>query len=746
MQNWLMWLDGFLHRHRKAVFILWAALIITAIPFAARQSENLSPGGFAVRGSESEQVADVLGRAFPNLPKSELGVLVVPDPGASESDMQAEIDRVERLATRTAKVKVGPRSTGRADASVGTPGPVLLPLALNADEDAAVRVASDLNQRLDAPGRPHVGVATYLIGEGAVADALSEVAKEDLSKAEERGFPIVLVILVIAFGSIGAATLPLAIGLFSLLLTGAAIFFISQQFGMSVYVTNMASMIGIGVAVDYSLFILARYREEIAAGREPATARSYALATSGLAVIFSGMTVIAAMAGLWLIDNQAIRSMAVGAILVVALSVIAAVTLLPVLIEMLGHRAYVRMRLHTVTGAVVRAQRWRRRRPGSTRPDRSSSFWAHWSMWVMRRPIVTLLVSGGVLVALALPALSLSMGQRGLDQIPRDNPARVGAELAGKLSGPGALTPMRIVVKPASGFVTSPSNRVLLARLRARVLSDPLVGRATAPLVSGDKRSALISATLRAEGESDLAEATLIRLRAALPAIAGSRAAVQIGGVTASMTDTQDLIAGSMWKIIAWILALALIVLIVILRSIALAIKAVLMNLLSVGAAYGILVMVFQWGWLEWLGFESLGQIGILTPPLVLAVVFGLSMDYEIFLLTRIRERFEATGDTREAVAQGLTSSARTITSAALIMVSVFAVFVFTGVPTIRELGLGCAVAIAIDATLVRLTLVPATMVLLGRWNWWLPKRLDRILPASFEDVPEPPASDAAPG
>ncbi len=745
MQVRMMQLDRFLHRHRKAVFVLWAALIIAAIPFAARQSEHLSPGGFTVRGSESEKVAGALAGDFPSLPRSELGVLVVPAPEAGRADLAAELDRVEKLANRTPHVAAGPQTVGRAAVSGSRLRPVLVPLALDIDEDAAVEVASDLGGRLTPPGQTRGAVAIYLVGEGAVADALRGVAKEDLSKAEERGFPIVLLILVIAFGSIGAATLPLAIGLFSLLLTGAAIFFLSQTIGMSVYVTNMASMIGIGVAVDYSLFVLARYREEIAVGREPALARSYALATSGLAVIFSGLTVIAALAGLWLIDNQAIRSMAIGGILVVALSVIAAVTLLPVLIEMLGHRAYVRMRLHTVTGVVLRALQWRRRRPGSTRPERSGGFWVRWSMWVMRRPLVTVLVSGCLLLALALPALSLSMGQRGLDQIPPDSPARVGTQRAGEVTGPGALAPMRVLVDLESGLTSTPANQALLTRLRARVESDPLVQSALPPLPSGNRRSALISATLRAEGESDLAEAALARLRAALPVVAGNRATMRVGGVTASMTDTQDLIAGSMWKIIVWILALALVVLIVVLRSIALAIKAVVMNLLSVGAAYGILVMVFQWGWLEWLGFDSFGQIGVLTPPLVLAVVFGLSMDYEIFLLTRIRERFEATGDTRQAVAQGLASSARTITSAALIMVSVFSVFVFTGVPTIRELGLGCAVAIAIDATVVRLTLVPATMVLLGKWNWWLPKRLERILPDSFEDVPEPPIPGSTP-
>jgi RND superfamily putative drug exporter len=215
---------------------------------------------------------------------------------------------------------------------------------------------------------------------------------------------------------------------------------------------------------------------------------------------------------------------------------------------------------------------------------------------------------------------------------------------------------------------------------------------------------------------------------------------VRVGGNTATQVDFGDTVNGSMWKIVLFVLGMSYLVLLVLLRSVILPLKAVVMNLLSVGAAYGVLVAVFQWGWVDGLlGFESSGYIDTITPPLVLAVVFGLSMDYEVFLLSRIRERHTATGDTRRAVAEGLATSARTITSAALIMVAVFAVFVGTGVPSIKQLGLGSAVAIAVDATLVRLVLVPAAMELLGKWNWWMPRRLERLVPdASFEHLPGP--------
>jgi RND superfamily putative drug exporter len=268
-------------------------------------------------------------------------------------------------------------------------------------------------------------------------------------------------------------------------------------------------------------------------------------------------------------------------------------------------------------------------------------------------------------------------------------------------------------------------------RARAVLSADAAVARVLPSVRSGDRT--LLTALPVADGEAPQTEALVRRLRDKLPE-------ADVGGVTAAQTDIRELISGSMWKVLLFVLGLSYLVLLILLRSVVLPLKAVLMNLLSVGAAYGVLVAVFQYGWIDgFLGFQSSGHIDTLTPPLVLAVVFGLSMDYEVFLLSRIRERYEATGDTRRAVAEGLARSARTITSAALIMVAVFAVFVGTGVPSIKEIGLGNAVAIAVDATLVRLVLVPAAMELLGDWNWWLPKRLERVLPkGSVEEVGVP--------
>jgi RND superfamily putative drug exporter len=581
-------------------------------------------------------------------------------------------------------------------------------------------------------GEPLVAqhVATHLVGQGPLWAGMQDLTKEDLLAAEATGFPIVLLILLAVFGSLVAALLPVALGVVSVTVTGALIYLLSLATEMSVFVTNMASMIGIGVAVDYSLFVLARYREEVAAGRTPDEARGIALATSGVAVTFSGLAVIVSLAGLFIVNTTSLRSMAMGAILVVAVAVLAAATLLPALISLVGRRGYEPGRIASVTGWIAGKLSRANRRPADAPPR--DPFWTRWTTAVMRRPLLAVIGSSAILLVLAAPALDMQTGNGALSQFPREHETRVGAETAARLTGEGAATPIEVVVPAGEAGAT-------IRLLRA----DPQVAQVEQPIASRDGELALIGAVPAVHGESAQAGALVERLRETLPEGAN------VGGSPADTKDFLDRVSGSLPLIALFVLGLSYLVLLVLLRSVVLPLKAVLMNLLSVSAAYGILVMVFQWGWIDgFLGFESPGHIDALTPPLVLAVVFGLSMDYEVFLLSRIRERWAVHGDTQRAVAEGLQSSARTITSAALIMVSVFAVFVGTGVPSIKELGLGCAIAIALDATLVRLVLVPAAMELLGRWNWWLPKPLQRVIPdLGIEAAPVPaPAPAVAAG
>jgi len=489
-------------------------------------------------------------------------------------------------------------------------------------------------------------------------------------------------------------------------------------------------MIGIGVAVDYSLFILARYREEREAGRDPFEARALSLSTSGLAVTFSGLAVIISLAGLWMVDNQALRSMALGAMTVVAVSILTATTLLPALIAMLGDRVLP----GGIVGRVERffQRRFYRRRTAQELTTEKNRFWRAWTERVMAHPWTAIVGVSAVLLLLASPLLSLETGTEALAQFPKDSDVRVGNELASDQLG-GGTDPIQVVAS-FDGPVTG-GDRAAVVRFERELEGTAGVSGVGLPAYAGE--SVLIQATPSAPSESDAAVALVDRLRdSVVPAsVLAQQAEVDVGGETARSHDVRDQIGGSMWKIILFVLSLSFLVLMVMLRSLILPLKAVLMNLLSIGAAFGVLVAIFQWGWLDgFLGFESQGALDTINIPLIFAIVFGLSMDYEVFLMSRIRERYMVHGDNDRAVAEGLSTSARTISSAALIMTSVFAVFVLTGVPSIKELGVGCAVAIALDATLVRLILVPAAMKLMGDWNWWFPSWLDRLVPDfSFE-------------
>jgi uncharacterized membrane protein YdfJ with MMPL/SSD domain len=731
-------LAEFLGRRRRWVLAAWVLIVVLALPFAAKQTEHLTGGGFDVPGSQSKRVSEALQDKFGSQADG-IAVLLKAAPGAGTAERAAAVGRVRREVATLEGVRLAPADGLRARRQLRDGGTALVPLSSNRSPDDLIDSASTLREDLE-PGTAVDGVTPYLIGQPTIWAGMQEISKKDLSQAEASGFPIVALILLVVFGSLAAAALPLALGFVSVLVTGALIYFISLQMTTSVFVTNMASMIGIGVAVDYSLFILARYREEREAGRDKREARARALSTSGLAVTFSGLAVIISLAGLWMVDNQALRSMALGAMTVVAVSILTATTLLPALIAMLGDRVLP----GGIVGRLARLARRRfyRRRPAPVRNAPVSPFWSRWTARVMARPWTAVIGVAAVLLVLASPLLSLRTGTQALSQFPRGNDVRVGSELASQQLG-GGTDPVQVVAE--FGAAPSVAERAAVAGFARRLSTTPGVSSVAPPVYAAD--SALIQATPRAGSESDAAIALVGRLRdEVVPSSAlGHLATVSVGGETARSHDVRAQIGGSMWKIVLFVLALSFVVLMVMLRSLLLPLKAVLMNLLSIGAAFGVLVAIFQWGWLDGLlGFESQGALDTINVPLIFAVVFGLSMDYEVFLMSRIRERHLRHGDNERAVAEGLASSARTISSAALIMSAVFAVFVLTGVPSIKELGLGCAVAIALDATLVRLVLVPAAMKLMGSWNWWMPSWLDRALPdLSFEGAPEPEPAEA---
>jgi RND superfamily putative drug exporter len=735
-------LAAFLSRRRRWVVAAWVLILLCALPFAAKQTDHLTGGGFDVPGSQSMAVSEALQRDFGS-ESNGVSVALKAEGDAGPAAGAAAIGRVRREVATIAGVTLPPATVRQARQQLRRTGFAIMPLRSELSPDELIDAAATMREDLE-PGVAAAGVTPYLVGQPTIWAGLQEISKKDLSQAEATGFPIVALILLVVFGSLAAAALPLALGFVSVLVTGALIYFISLQMTTSVFVTNMASMIGIGVAIDYSLFILARYREEREAGRSQSEARSEALATSGLAVTFSGLAVIISLAGLWMVDNQALRSMALGAMTVVAVSILTAITLLPALIAMLGDRVL-------PGGVVGRVERFLKhrvlRRPVvepvavPTAPA-ASRFWEGWTRRVMAHPWVAIVAVSAVLLTLAIPVLSLETGTQALGQFPKGSDVRVGNELASAELG-GGTDP--VLITASLGGAPDRADRVAVAGFTRRLEATPGISSVAPPAFAGG--DVLIQATPSASSESDAALALIDRLRQSVipPTALAHVADVNVGGETARGHDVRAQISGSMWKIVLFVLALSFLVLMVMLRSLILPLKAVLMNLLSIGAAFGILVVVFQWGWLDgFLGFESQGALDTINVPLIFAVVFGLSMDYEVFLMSRIRERYLRHGDNERAVAEGLSSSARTISSAALIMTAVFAVFVLTGVPSIKELGLGCAVAIALDATLVRLILVPAAMKLMGDWNWWMPAWLDRALPdLSFEGGSEPEPVEA---
>ena len=664
-------------RRRGAVVAVWIALLAGGAWFALHQTDHLSGGGWEVHGSESLQVSQLLDR-FPGVTPPAFTLLVT---GSSSEAVR------RRLAEVAPVVHADPALGAGAPVYLDAGRAALVPVAYPKGTSAAIDEATRLRRELVQTG-PRV--QTRVLGEAAIWSNFQQVAKHQLARGEELGFPLILVILVAAFGTVVAAVAPVALGFASVLLSGAAIYWLSRAMELSVYVTNMASMIGIGVAVDYSLFIVNRYRGELAEGAEPDEALRRALATSGRAVVFSGATVAISLAGLFAIDVNGIRSLAVGAIVVVCISVLAATTLLPALLSRLGRNV----------------DRLRVPLPWTAGGEAGGTFWTGWASRVMRRPWPFLLVATAAMLVLASPLLSMTTFNRGLNELPASSEVRAATERAMAIAGPGFAAPVHVVVRHGAPAVAR------------RVAGVRGVVSVTMPVRSSDGKYWLVDARIAAQAESTPARRIVDRIRAA----AGPGAL--LGGSTVFDENVERALVGGLWKILVFILGASFLVLMVLLRSLVLPLKAVLVNLLSVGAAYGVLVAVFQWGWADWTGYRSPGYVDTVVPALVLAVTFGLSMDYEVFLLTRIRERWLEHGDNERAVSEGLVRSARTITSAAAVMVAVFAAFSVAGSPALKELGVGLGTAILLDATVVRLVVVPAAMRLLGEWNWWLPGAL----------------------
>lgn len=720
----MMRLSRNLRRFRWLVFAGWLLALVPAVFLALTQSGNLTGGGFEVAGSQSLEVHDVLDAHYPDQGASALALVATPRPDASYQDINDAVAQLRQIVGEFPGVS---EVANPAQRPPQPDRPYVVSLRLDARHAGTSDIAKKLRERIgvkgDKPGQTANGrVRLYVIGQGALSAAAAANTKRDIANAERWNLPIILIVLLAVFGSLAAAAIPLALGICTVVVTMGLVYLLSMHTTMSVFVTSTVSMFGIALAVDYSLFILMRFREELRSGRRPQEAVDAAMATSGLAVVLSGMTVIASLTGIYLINTPALRSMATGAILAVTVAMLTSATLTPALLATFARAAAKRSAL----------LHWSRR-PECTQ----SRFWTRWVAWVMRRPWITAVAASIVLLLMAAPAASMVLGNSLLRQFDSSHEIRAGVAAAAQALGPGALGPVQVLITFPDGGASTPAHDQTIAAIRQQMTQGPNVASVAPPVFAEDNTSALLSAVLSVDPEDMGARHTVDWMRTQLPKVAGG-ARVEVGGPTALIKDFDDRVGQTQPLVLVFVAVIAFLMLLISIHSAFLALKGVLMTLLSVAAAYGSLVMVFQWGWAQSLGFPQLSSIDSTVPPLVLAMTFGLSMDYEIFLLTRIRERFLHTGQTRDAVAYGVSTSARTITSAALIMIAVFCGFAFAGMPLVAEIGVACAVAIAVDATIVRLILVPSLMAMFSQWNWWLPRWLARLLPSVDFDRPLP--------
>ncbi len=722
----MMRLSSGLRRFRWPVFAGWLLALIPALYLVLTQSGHLTGGGFEVPHSQSLRVHDALEAHYPDQGASPLALVAAPRADATYEDMNAAAGFLQQVAKQQPDVVVVPNA---AQPSPQPDRPYVVSLRLdgatnNSASDAAKKLRVKVGVQGEHPGQMRDGrVRLYVIGQGALSTAAAANTKHDIAKAEQWNLPIILIVLLAVFGSLAAAAIPLMLGIVTVIITMGLVYLLSAYTAMSVFVTSTVSMFGIALAVDYSLFILMRFREELRAGRQPQEAIDAAMATSGLAVALSGMTVVASLTGIYLINTPALTSMATGAILAVAVAMLTSTTMTPAVLATFGRSAAKRSA----------ALHWSRR-PETTQ----SRFWTHWIGGVMRRPWGSAAAASIVLLAMAVPALSMVLGNSLLRQFNSSHEIRAGVSAASEALGPGALGPVQVLVTFPDGDASSATHTQTIAAIRQEISRSPNIVSVAQPVFADNNSSAMMSAMLSVDPEDLGARNTISWMRGHLPAAATGSAEVSVGGPTALIKDFDDQVSKTQWLVLVFVALIAFVMLLLSIQSIFLALKGVVMTMLSVAAAYGSLVVVFQWGWLEKLGFLPITSIDSTVPPLVLAMTFGLSMDYEIFLLTRIRERFLQTGNTHDAVAYGVSTSARTITSAALIMIAVFIGFAFAGMPLVAEIGVACAVAIAVDATVVRLVMVPALMAVFAEWNWWLPAWLERILPSVDFEKPLP--------
>ncbi len=683
-------------RHPWRTLGAWAALV-TAVFVLASIGGGTFADDFAAPGSQSARAIELVDEHFPAAANGSAMVVLATEDGTDLATHRRDVRAVlDEVATAAHVASVADPFAAGTVSDDGTVAFAVITLDAPQSElgKPGFAVLSEAVSGIEVPG-----LQVELGGDAVFLNAPGET-----SSHTAVGLLVALLVLLVVFGTLVAAVLPIVL---SLVAVGAGIGAISLLAGgmtVSVSAISVAGLVGLGVGVDYALFVVARYRENRAAGLGNERALGAAMGTSGSAVVFAGGTVVVATAALAITGVGVLTSIGLATALMVLSAVAAAVTLLPALLSLLGDRID--------TGRLVR-----RHRPAKAVEQ---SAWWRFGHRVSARPWPYLLGAVVTLVVIALPTFWIQTAFPAAGDAPAHTTHRQAYDLLSEGFGTGINAPLLVVVDLDAPGVGAPD----LAALTGDIAGVPGVVSVGEAATSPDGTLAVFTVT-PATGPADLATSTTIeRVREVIP---GN---VYVSGITAVTDDLNSQLRDKLPLFVGAVLAVSFLLLMLVFRSVAVPLKAAVMNLLSIGGAYGVLVAVFQWGWgAELLGLEGPTPITSLIVVIMFPILFGLSMDYEVFLLSRIREEYARTGDNTESVARGLAGTGRVITSAALIMIAVFLSFVFSPVPSLKMLGLGLAVAILLDATLVRMVLVPATMALLGKANWWLPAWLDRALP-----------------
>ncbi|MQA74187.1 MAG: MMPL family transporter [Solirubrobacterales bacterium] len=705
-------------RRPARTLALWGVALVAAIAIVASLlGDALSGDEDLTNETDSSRGDELQAERFSNQPGDDVSeVMVVRAAQGGERAVRAVVGELEDELERAgigASSFLGSEDPRLVSAD-GDSAALLLDLGRDAEDKAerAVAVAQSADRQ--------PGIDAAVTGQFVLDNDFDQLAEDDLRNGELRfGLPAALVVLLLVFGSVVAGLVPLVLAVVSIVIALAMLALIGQAFPLSVFATNMLTAMGLALGIDYSLFVLARYREERHGGEDKAGAIRQSGATASRAVLFSGVAFSLAMLGLLLVPSAIMRSLAAGAIAAGVASIASALTLLPAVLGLLGDRVNA-LRLPLF---------------GRAATGEESRFWSRAVASVTRRPLVSAVAVTAGLLAMAVPVLTMNTGQAGVKTLPDDLPAKQGFALLNE-EFPGQTTePVQIVI---DGDVGSAGVRAAIGRLEADLARTAIFDQ---PEVEENPAADLAVVRVPVAGDSvgpaAIDAVSGLRRQGVPAAFAGSGAEVFVTGDTAEAIDVAETMDQWLPIVFAFVLGLSFVLLTVAFRSLVVAIKAIVVNLLSVGAAYGLMVLVFQEGvGADLLGFTEVATIESWVPLFLFAVLFGLSMDYHVFLLSRIRERFSASGDNTDAVVHGVASTGRIITGAALIIVAVFGGFARGDLVMFQQMGFGCGVALLLDATVVRLVLIPAAMQLLGPANWYLPKWLSWLPQVRVEGPP----------